>query len=91
MEPVVSVRPYTWRNSHPNRSRPLTNTSSVMGEAPYTIARTLEKSAFSTPGVPSIIWITAGTSSMLVIRCRTTESRIATGSTSRSTTVVAPS
>ena len=33
-EPVVSVSPYTWRNSQPNRSRPFTSTSSVIGEAP---------------------------------------------------------
>ena len=53
------------------------------------MARKLEKSALL--GVFSSIWITAGTSSMLVMRCCATASRIAGGSTSRSTTVVQPS
>jgi hypothetical protein len=91
MDPVVSVTPYTCWNSQPNRSSPVTSTSSVMGEAPYTMARTHEKSVSSTPGAVSSDWITAGTRSMFVMRCRATVSRIADGSTSRSTMVVAPS
>ena len=53
-------------NSQPNVSIPATSTLSVMGEAPYTRARSVEKSVVSTPGVASRNWMTAGTMNALV-------------------------
>ena len=64
--PSVSVSPYACTKPQPNISIDRTSTSSLIGDAPYTIVRRLEKSVCSTPGVASRICSTAGTNSALV-------------------------
>src|SRR3954452_9818504 len=90
MAPVVSVSPYTWMNSQPNVSIALLSTESVIGDAPYRMARNVVKSVSSTPGVSNRNWITAGTKNAFVMPNRGMTSRINAGSTSRSNTVWQP-
>ncbi len=51
---------------HPNVRIPSTSTLSLIGEAPYEMIFSDEKSAFPTPGTIRRAWIIAGTRSMCV-------------------------
>ena len=61
-----------------------------MGDAPYTIARRLEKSVVCASGVDTSSWMSAGTRNAVVTPNSGIARRIRTGSTSRISTVRHP-
>ena len=89
--PVDSVSPYACQNLHLKTSMLRARTSSLIGDAPYTMIRRLEKSASSTPGTISMNWSTTGTRNAWVIPCSPNIPTNAAGSSSRTMTLVQPS